>query len=147
MSNSHIAVSLKLVHPDAVVPKYATEGSACFDLHTTTGGVIPARSSLVFGTGLSAEPAIGWQIKLHSRSGHGFKNGVRLANCQGIIDNDFRSEIMVKLANDTDAPFEVKAGERIAQGEIQPIYKAKFNLVTALSETSRGAGGFGSTGT
>jgi dUTP pyrophosphatase len=147
MSTSPIAVSLKLVHPNAVVPKYATEGSACFDLHSTEDGVVPARSSAKFGTGLAVEIPVGRQIKIHSRSGHGFKNGIRLANCQGVIDSDYRGEMFVKLTNDTDDDFPVKAGDRIAQGELQPVLKAEFVLADTLSETSRGAGGFGSTGT
>lgn len=147
MSNSPIAVSLKLVHPNAVVPKYATDGSACFDLHSTEDGVVPGRSAVKFGTGLTVEIPPGWQIKIHSRSGHGFKDSIRLSNCQGVIDSDYRGEMAVKLCNDGDKDFVVKAGDRIAQAELQPVYKAEFLLTETLSETSRGAGGFGSTGT
>lgn len=85
-----------------------------------------------------------------SRSGHGFNYGVRLANCVGVIDSDYRGEVKVKLIHDTGAGngdyLSVSHGERIAQGLIIPIQKVSFEEVDALSETARGEGEFGSAG-
>lgn len=86
-----------------------------------------------------------------SRSGHGFKHDIRLANCTGIIDATFRGEVMVKLtcdAPDDDAspPYKVNPGDRIAQAMIIPVERVAFTVVDELSETERGAGGLGSSG-
>ena len=83
---------------------------------------------------------------IYSRSGHGFKNDVRLANCVGVIDADYRGELMVKLTGDTYGQLTIKPGDRIAQAMLVPVMKVHFKEVQELSETVRGAGGFGSTG-
>ena len=84
-------------------------------------------------------------MMIYSRSGHGFNWGVRLANCVGVIDSDYRGEVKVKLQADGCA-MTVSKHDRIAQAMIIPVPKVQFTEVEALSETVRGAGGFGSTG-
>ena len=81
-----------------------------------------------------------------SRSGHGFNNGLRLANCVGVIDSDYRGQVKAKVHNDSNTTYQVKAGERIAQAMIVPIALVKFMVVDELSSTERGEGGGGSTG-
>lgn len=85
-----------------------------------------------------------------SRSGHGFKHNVRLANCVGVIDSDYRGSVKVKLIADAtpdDSPgLVIKPGDRVAQALVLPVPRVVFEEVAALSETERGAGGFGSTG-
>ena len=84
-----------------------------------------------------------------SRSGQGFKDAVRLANCTGVIDSDYRGDVKVKLQRDHaehDLPVFVDHGDRIAQAMIIPVEQAQFEVVDELSETQRGTGGFGSTG-
>lgn len=142
-------IKLKKLYPCVETPVYATEGSACFDIKAidipSEGVVVSPGNPFVFKTGLSIEMPIGWCLKIYSRSGHGFKNNVRLANVVGIIDSDYRGEIMVKLTCDSGF-YRVFNGERIAQAMPELVERAEFVTSDSLSETSRGAGGFGSTG-
>ena len=143
-------LKIKKLHPDAIIPRYATPGSACFDLHAMLDlldfpVVIQPGYSAVFKTGLAFEIDPEWRLDIYSRSGHGFNSGVRLVNCVGKIDSDYRNEVMVKLHNDGAMPFVVRDGDRIAQAELNPVHRAESVEVDELSETQR-AGGFGSTG-
>lgn len=144
-------LKIKKLHPAAIVPKFATEGAACFDLHAIECGhqdPIYARGSRLFRTGLAFEVPTGHAMMVYSRSGHGFKNGVRLVNCVGVIDSDYRGEVMVKLhADDTASDvLRVNPGDRIAQAMIVELPHVQFEVVDELSRTVRGDGGFGSTG-
>ena len=140
-------VRIKKLHPDAIIPTYATEGAACFDIYSLTANVmVKGVPPLIFRTGISIEVPDGHVMKVYSRSGHGFINGVRLANCTGIIDSDYRGEIMVRLQNDDGHQFEIKVGDRIAQAMIIPVSQVSFEVVEELSETKRGEGGLGHTG-
>lgn len=149
---------LKL-HPNAKVPTYATEGAGCFDLYAATvdgkqhiGAPVTFGSPVVCGTGLAFEVPDGYVLEVHSRSGQGFNHDVRLANCEGQIDSDFRGEVMLKLTcdlNDATAdgpPYFVKPGDRIAQARLCPSPKVVFEVAEQLSLTERGANGLGSTG-
>ena len=138
-------VKVKRLTPEAKMPTYATEGSACFDLYTTSKGFISTNA--VLNTGLSFEIPEGYVMLVFSRSGHGFKNDVRLANAVAVIDSDFRGEVMVKLTKDSvGVGMTVNKGDRIAQAMIVPYPKVNFLEVDELSVTIRGTGGFGSTG-
>ena len=83
---------------------------------------------------------------LFSRSGHGVRHGIRLANSVGVIDSDYRGEIIVGLRNDNWTRFDVRPGDRIAQALLVPVHEVELIQVAELSETVRGAGGLGSTG-
>ena len=159
MARDSPLITMKLIvkkrHPDAKLPVYATDGAACFDLHAMH--VAPIREGLevafvtcgrsaVFRTGLAFEVPPGWAMMVYSRSGHGFKNDTRLANCVGIIDSDFRGELMVKLTCDSELSLPVREGDRIAQAMLVPVERVEFELAEELSETARGSGGLGSTG-
>lgn len=139
-------IKTKRLTQDAKLPTYATDGSGCFDIYTTDEGYVA--DSLAFSTGLSFEIPSGYVMLVFSRSGHGFKNDVRLSNCVGVIDSDYRGELKIKLTNDASSGlfFEVNKGDRIAQAMIVPYEQAQFIEVDNLSETARGEGGFGSTG-
>ena len=153
-------LKVKKLHPDAILPKYATAGSACFDLHAVLvdskegpyEDVLPKGCTLTIRTGLAFEIPDGHVMMIFSRSGHGFRNDVSLSNCVGILDADYRGEAMVKLRNDSpiadpvEASMTVTHGDRIAQAMIVPIPRVDLELVDDLSDTARGAGGFGSTG-
>ena len=142
-------VKVKKLTEEAIVPKYATVGSACFDLHTYHGGELSEENGqkCVFGTGLSFEIPEGYQMLVFSRSGHGFNSDVRLANCVAVIDSDFRGEVKVKLSRDNNlGTLSFNKGDRIAQAQIIPVQYVEFEEVYELSETVRGEGGFGSTG-
>lgn len=152
---------VKKLHPDAILPKYATEGAACFDLHAIVqadparmivpdaDGSITVRggSAEIFRTGLSFEVPPGWAMMIYSRSGHGFNSNVRLSNCVGVIDSDYRGEVMVKLRADSElCSLKVKHGDRIAQAMLVPAQQWELVEAGDLTDTARGTGGFGSTG-
>lgn len=150
-------LKIKKLHPNAIVPTYATDGSACFDLYAATvgnashvGQLLSHGSPVTCGTGLAFEVPEGWAMLVYSRSGHGFRHNTRLSNCVGVIDSDYRGELLVKLTMDdeclnTDVELEVMPGDRIAQAMLIPIERVSFELVDELSKTKR-TGGFGSTG-
>jgi len=141
-------IKVKTLSPLAQLPTYATGGSACFDIATVSDSVdIAPGASAVLKTDLAFEIPPGHVMMVYSRSGHGFKNGVRLANGTGVIDSDYRGELMVKLHNDGNRVFGVNRGDRIAQAMIVPVAQVAFEHTQELSDTARGIGGFGSTGT
>lgn len=142
-----ITVKVRKTHPEAIIPAFATHGAACFDLHALHQGEAGAYSSSpAVRTGLAFEIPEDHVMLIYSRSGHGFKDGVRLSNCVGVIDSDYRGEIHVKLKNDSPLRFDFKAGDRIAQAMILPIPVVSFIEVSELTITERGESGFGSTG-
>ena len=141
-------VKIKKLHPLAMRPTYGSPGAACFDMYAVLDDPIAVEpgSSRVLNTGLAFEIPEGWCMKVYSRSGHGFNYDVSLSNSVGVIDSDYRGEVKVKLRNDSDAPFVVTTGDRVAQAEIVPAWQHDFAFADDLTETERGLGGFGSTG-
>lgn len=147
MTNRIVQVLMTLNHPHARIPQYSTEGAACFDLFSCDETIIiSAKEAAAIRIGVSFDIPEGYVMKLYSRSGHGFNHGLRLVNGTGIIDSDYRGEVGVKLFNDSCIDYVVKRGDKIAQGEIVPVYEAMFVPTDVLSETKRGTGGYGSTG-
>jgi dUTP pyrophosphatase len=139
-----LKVRVKKLHSSALLPIYATPGAACFDLHAVDAGYIDEHNGK---TGLAFEVPDDHVMLVYSRSGHGYKHGVRLVNCVGVIDSDYRNEVCVKLHQDDSrrpAMF-IAAGDRIAQGMIIPLERIEFEEASELSTTER-SGGFGSTG-
>lgn len=146
-------LKVKKCREGATIPQYATDGSACFDLCACTGyhgceSVDENEPGIVINTGLQFEVPEGHVMLVYSRSGHGFTDNVRLANCVGVIDSDYRGEVKVKLTMDVNSgnEFNVFHGDRIAQAMVIPVQQVQFEEVDELSETVRGTGGFGSTG-
>lgn len=139
-------VRVKRLNDVAELPERATPGAACFDLKSTLTAIIHPGKSKVFDTGLAFEVPLGYVMRVYSRSGHGFKNSVRLGNCVGIIDSDYRGEVKVCLRNDGTEPLKIWIGDRIAQAELAEVVPLIFKEADALSETERGEGGIGSTG-
>lgn len=130
-------------------PFYATPGSAAMDLHACTDQavVIPAGKRAVIPTGIAiALPSPDYVALVFARSGLGIKHGIAPANCVGVIDSDYRGEILVGLQNSGDEDYTVRPGDRIAQLMITPVVQARIAMVDELDDTARGAGGFGSTG-
>lgn len=133
----------------ATIPTYGSEFSAGADLYAciAVGSVvIPAGETAMIGTGISVEIPTGCFGAVFARSGLATKRGLRPANCVGVVDSDYRGEVMVALKNDSDEPQEIFHGDRIAQLVIAPYLKVTFKKVESLTETERGKGGFGSTG-
>lgn len=141
-----VVLFVKPLDAAASLPSYATSGAACFDLATINAGTVPAHGAATFRTGLSFEIPRGHVMLVYSRSGHGFKRGTRLSNCVGVIDSDYRGEVMVRLHNDTAVPFSFEPGDRVAQAMIVALPAVQMVLAADLSDTQRGVGGFGSTG-
>ena len=133
----------------AVLPQYATPGSAGMDLHACLDAPItlaPGQRSKV-PTGLAiALPGPEWVAYLFARSGLAIKHGLTIPNCVGVIDSDYRGEIIVAVINLSKEPYTIQPGDRIAQMVLMPVVQAQLTQVDALPDTARGAGGFGSTG-
>jgi dUTP pyrophosphatase len=145
---------IKRLHPDAVLPTQGSAAAAGYDLYSVDTFCIEPGETRLVHTGLSIEIPEGFWGGIYARSGLATKKGLRPANCVGVIDSDYRGEIMVALYNDSSSIQHIDAGDRIAQlvfhqqcvivpdesGEI-------WQVVAELSDTNRGDGGFGSTGT
>lgn len=154
-TNITTQIKIKRLTDWAKIPEYATDGSGCFDIWGAPFSR-PQIGTVIFKTGLSIEIPKGYALMLYSRSGHGFNHGIRLANCVGVIDSDYRGEINVAIEcdressiyflNDWIATSIVQQPFKIAQGMIIPVPQITFQEVEELSETVRGSGGFGSTG-
>lgn len=144
-----INVKIKKLKDTAVIPKYATPGSAACDLCFAGDEpeVICAGETKALSTGISISTGDSGVVALvYARSGLATKNGIAPANCVGVIDSDYRGEIKVALHNHSDRDYVVSPGDRIAQLMFAPVYTAAFELVDELDETERASGGFGSTG-
>jgi len=134
---------------DIPAPFYASPGAAAMDLHACLDGAvtIPAGKRAVIPTGIAiALPSADYVALVFARSGLGIKHGIAPANCVGVIDSDYRGEILVGLQNSGDTDYTIQPGDRIAQLMITPVVQAQVTLVDELDDTQRGTGGFGSTG-
>ena len=142
-------VKIKKVSEDAKLPTYGTSFAAGADLYACSSEAIsfePGETKLI-KTGLSLEITEGYAGLIYARSGLATKRGLAPANKVGVVDSDYRGEVMVSLHNHTNEVKEIDAYERIAQLVITPYLKANFEEVEELDDTERGTGGFGSTGT
>lgn len=143
-----VQVRFKKLDPQAQIPTYGSSAAAGADLYAlcqeeTT--VLPGETVLIH-TGLSMEIPEGYAGLIYARSGLATKQGLAPANKVGVVDADYRGEIMVALHNHSSQPRTVATGDRIAQLVITPFLRASFEEVEDLSDTLRGSGGFGSTG-
>ena len=138
----------KKLNPEAICPTYGTEYSAGADLYNlnTPVTIEPHKTTLIH-TGIALEIPEGYCGLIFARSGLATKRGLAPANKVGVIDADYRGEVMVALHNHSDVAATVDRGERVAQLAIVPFLKVEFDECDELSDTVRGAGGFGSTGT
>ena len=144
-------IRIKKLHERAILPTYGTEYSAGADLYALsedrTPIYVPGVSTVLVRTGISVEIPEGYCGLIFARSGLATKKGLAPANKVGVIDSDYRGEIMVAVHNHGILTQEIASGERIAQLAIVPFLKAEFEVADELSDTVRGVGGFGSTGT
>ena len=141
-------VRIKKLNEKAVIPAYGTAYSAGADLYTTDDTVtIAPHATVMLHTGISVEIPEGYCGLIFARSSMGAKRGLAPANKVGVIDADYRGEIMVALHNHSAQPQKIQSGERIAQLVVTPFLKVEYVECETLTETARGVGGFGSTGT
>lgn len=141
-------VNIKKLTSEAVIPTYGSEFSAGADLYACIEEavtIMPNETKFI-KTGISLEIPEGYAGLIYARSGLASKKGLAPANKVGVVDADYRGEVMVALHNHSSASATVEPKERIAQLVIAPFLKADFNEVDELTDTVRGAGGFGSTG-
>ena len=137
----------KLPH-NKVLPEYKTEGAAGMDLCAAIDEPIelkPLERKLI-PTGLKIELEHGYEAQIRPRSGMSVKHGITLINCVGTIDEDYRGEVCVAVVNISNEEYTIQPDERIAQMVITKYEQAKIEVVTELTDTNRGEGGFGSTG-
>lgn len=141
-------ISVKLLRPGARIPTYGTEASAGADLYACMQDKVEVGpgQSVMIPTGIAMEIPKGYAGLVFARSSMGAKRGLAPANKVGVIDSDYRGEIRVVLHNHSGEPQSVEPGERVAQLLIVPVFTPGFQETEKLSDTSRGAGGFGSTG-
>lgn len=135
----------KIYSPE-FLPVRKNPGDAGADLKSTGYASIRPGGTIILGTGVKLSIPEGHVGLVFSRSGIAAKQGLRLANCVGVIDSGYRGEIMIPLHNDSDVAQEVERGDRVAQIVIVPIVTPEFMAVDELPESERGSGGFGSTG-
>lgn len=137
----------KLPH-NQILPEYKTEGAAGMDLCAAISEPLelkPLERTLI-PTGLKIELEHGYEAQIRPRSGMSIKHGITLINCVGTIDEDYRGEVCVPVVNISNEAYTIQPQERIAQMVISKYEQAKIEVVTKLTETIRGEGGFGSTG-
>lgn len=128
-------------------PQYATEGSAGCDLLSNEEVALPPGGRFAVSTGLSLAIPDDYVGMVCPRSGLALKHGITVLNAPGIIDSDYRGEVKVILINLSDQEYLVKKGDRIAQLILTPVFQSRLRETEVLSDTVRGSGGFGSTGT
>jgi dUTP pyrophosphatase len=140
----------RLPHGEGLpLPTYATPGAAGMDLLAAVATPVvidPGRRALI-PTGLAVALPPGFEMQVRPRSGLALRNGIVLPNSPGTIDEDYRGEVQVIVLNAGDAAFTVERGMRIAQAIVAPVVRAVWQEVERLDDTTRSAGGFGSTGT
>ena len=141
-------IAVKKLDERAVLPTYGSEFAAGADLYALTDGEVvfaPGETKFI-RTGLAMEIPVGYAGLIYARSGLACKRGLAPANKVGVVDSDYRGEVMVALHNHSAVEQKIACGERIAQLVVAPFLKADFTEAVALDETGRGEGGFGSTG-
>ena len=143
-----IKVNIKKLNENAIIPTYGSEYAAGADLYAcnTEAITIEPHKTVLVPTGLSMEIPEGYAGLIYARSGIASKRGLAPANKVGVVDSDYRGEVMVALHNHSDIDATIDINERIAQLVIAPFLKVEFNESEELSDTVRGVGGFGSTG-
>lgn len=146
-----MSLSIRIARVGAIMvplPNYQTAGAAGFDLHAALSEPVtlsPGARSLI-PTGLAFEIPQGYEGQVRPRSGLALRHGISIVNSPGTIDCDYRGEVAIVLINHGSEPFTVQPLDRIAQMVIAAVEHAQLVLVDSLSSTSRGAGGYGSTG-
>lgn len=141
-------INVKKLIPTAKLPTRGSEYAAGYDLYAALEEtvVIAPHQTVMVSTGLAMEIPEGYFGAIFARSGLASKEGLRPANCVGVVDADYRGPFMIAVHNDSETERKVEPEERIAQLVVMPFLPVEFNTVDELAETVRGEGGFGSTG-
>jgi dUTP pyrophosphatase len=142
-----VEIRVKRLHPDAKIPEAAKIGDVAFDLYSVIDYELRPGERYAIPTGIAIEIPVGYEGQVRPRSGLALKEGVTVLNTPGTIDSGYRGEVKTIMINQGSAPFQITKGMRISQLAIRPVPEVTFIEVDELSETDRGKGGFGSTGT
>lgn len=138
-----MSINIKKLHPEAKFPEYKSKEAAGCDFYALKDAVINPGETQKIPTGISMEVPFGFYIRIEDRSGLGLMGIHKVA---GIIDSDYRGEILIVLHNTTKEVFKIEKHDRIAQGIVSPVSQVVFREVSELSSTERGERGFHSTG-
>ncbi len=139
-------IKIQKINNDAIVPHYIHKGDAGMDLYSVEEATLLAGERKLIGTGLKFEIPTGFELQVRPKSGLAANFGVTVLNTPGTVDCGYRGEVKVILFNSSKENYQVKKGEKIAQAVIAKVEEAEIEEVKELSETTRGDGGFGSTG-
>lgn len=147
LSNTFM-VNVKKMRDDAIIPTQGSKYAAGYDLYAAIDAPITIKSeeTVKIGTGLAFELPEGFFAGIFARSGLATKQGLRPANCVGVVDCDYRGEVIVAIHNDSNRNTVIAPGDRIAQMVLLPYQSMEFTEVNDLNETDRGDGSFGSSG-
>lgn len=145
-SAEEVALKIRRLDPDLPVPRYAHPGDAGMDLAAAEDVTVGPGERVAVGTGLVIAIPPGWVGLVHPRSGLALRHGLTVVNAPGTVDAGYRGELKVLLVNLGDEPVDIARGERVAQLLLQRVGRAVIAESDDLDETSRGEGGFGSTG-
>ncbi|WP_242347806.1 dUTP diphosphatase [Mucispirillum schaedleri] len=135
-----------IAEEDCLIPSYETAGASGADLKSKEDGILKPGERRIVKTGVFIELPAGYEAQVRPRSGLALKHGITMLNSPGTIDSDYRGEIGVIMINHGSEPFVYKKGDRIAQLVISKYSRVEFKNTLSLTETVRGAGGFGHTG-
>lgn len=147
MPESPVKVRVKRLSPDARMPQAARVGDAAYDLYSSVEYTLQPGERYAVSTGIAIEIPEGFEGQVRPRSGLAMKEGVTVLNTPGTIDSGYRGEVKTIMVNLGDSPFRITKGMRISQLAIRPVPEVEFIEVDEISDTQRGEGGFGSTGT
>jgi dUTP pyrophosphatase len=149
-TGGEMRIAIRRVRPgcDLPLPEYASDGAAGADLRACLEQplVIAAGATALVPTGFAIAVPDGWEAQVRPRSGLALRHAVSLANTPGTIDSDYRGEVQIIVINHGQEPFTIEHGMRIAQLVVAPVARVRWEEQQELPETTRGAGGFGSTG-
>jgi dUTP pyrophosphatase len=146
VSDIMMQLKVKRLNPGAILPSYAREGDAGLDLFAVQSAAIAPGASALVGTGIAIELPPGTEAQVRPRSGLALKHSITVLNTPGTVDEGYRGEVGVILINHGPTSFTIEAGMKIAQLVVSPRIQVDVTEVTALQDSQRGAGGFGSTG-
>src|SRR5690606_16467858 len=147
MSGEEVKIPIIRDEEDAYLPEYETPGAAGMDVRIIEDAELQPMERALIRTGLKIAVPIGYEAQIRPRSGMALKKGIAMANTPGTIDSDYRGEVKLIVINFSKDVVKLSKGERVAQMVIAPVVRAVWEETDSLPDTSRGEGGFGSTGT
>ena len=141
-----VKIKIQKIHEEAIIPKYAHKGDSGMDLFSTVDVKLPSMARVLIPTGIKIAMPIGYEAQVRPKSGLALKEGLSVVNTPGTVDAEYRGEVGVILINYSKNAAYIEKGQKVAQLVISKVEHASITEVDNLDKTSRGSGGFGSTG-